>query len=289
MSLTYKQLISPLNIRIDGCGNCSFNEEFHQTALLKPETEYNIQMRFSLPTTTQASYGSKLLSVSFIYKIISGSLSEIIPSISKYVYRNNVLSNSSAIQINYPDLEGSEVFKYNPEVSVCKGTVFVDSPVFENNPFNSGVSWLYSLFVTAASNTSLIIYGAEITYEDCFEIAKVSDVVRKTSFELFHTSSGLNIPIDTSERAVTVTLPPASSDNVGVTYKLKIVNGGNSFRIQPASNDYIVGVGLNPSLLLAGKFMLLNPIKDNFIKICTFSPGVWRVLSAAGDWSLDNV
>jgi len=117
----------------------------------------------------------------------------------------------------------------------------------------------------------------------------VSDVVRKTSFELFHTSSGLNIPIDTSERAVTVTLPPASSDNVGVTYKLKIVNGGNSFRIQPASNDYIVGVGLNPSLLLAGKFMLLNPIKDNFIKICTFSPGVWRVLSAAGDWSLDNV
>lgn len=292
MSLTYTQVIPPNNIRINGCGNCSFNEEFHQVATLKPQTECCIQLRFSLPRTTTVSCGSKLLSVTFIYKITSGNLTEMTASISKDTYRNNVLSTNQSLAIIYPDANSpGEIFKLTPQDSICKAKILIESPVFENDLSDCGISWLYNIYTVSATTTTLVILGAEITYIKNTEVipadTPMSMPIYTESFELLHTSSGLLINIDTSEAPVTVTLPTANDLNVGVGYKIKIVKGGNPFRIAPVNSDYIIGVGLNPDVLLAGNFILLDPIKDNFIKIRTFAPGVWRVTSAAGDWSLD--
>lgn len=282
MSITLQQFILPRDIHVDK-GTSIFSQSDHQICTLNANFTHNVRAKFSIPRSTQRAIGSKITAVTFIYKLETGTLSYMTPTLSKYTYTDNVLEGVSSVQITTPDVSfPSEDFVLVPSTNVNKVRSKVDEPLWDNSPGNVSLCWLYNITIAADTSSRLHIYGMEIEYVLCIQNNITYATTYQSSFTADINTSGMVINVDTTSAAVTVTLPVISVSCITLTFRL--VGGTNALRISPNAINSIQGLNINNDAIVNRDYILAAGLSNDYITIIS-TTGSWRVVSALGTWT----
>lgn len=257
---TYQYFISADDISIGRCGNSSFDEIMNRKLGLSAEREYNIQTRFTLPRSHQVASGAALKSVRFIYRIVSGTLNSMVPSISQYTYRQ------SAKQSGVITATTSTTPTLTTTTNVNIMSIDVDDVVYENSDETRAINWLLNVALETQTEVSMLVYGICITYakQNHDNVAMLVDA--DTTLNAINSGIGFNVDLSSD---VTLTLPDIAANITATTFNIRMITTGN---LTITSNDTIEGLGISGSTLTA------TPRVNDTI-----------VLVAAGDrWRITN-
>lgn len=166
MTTSYQQYFGPNEFRFVSGGNSSYDENLNQVSKLMPNVEYTVHSRFSLPRTCAEGKKKKIKSVVLSYRVSSGKLAAMTPSLHKYAVSNNTIEHSSEIDLITPDPDiPNEKAVLVSSTNIRKMRSLIKSPEYETAPFAQTVFWSYTLKMSAVEKTLITIYGLEVNYE----------------------------------------------------------------------------------------------------------------------------
>lgn len=291
MSLSFQQLLPAHLVYLDKGGETTYNLAMNQTAKIQAGKTYNIRCRFDLPRTTATGKGTRLNAVSLVYRTVSGTLTSMTPSLTKYVYTDGSIEGTTGISITTPDADfATENYVLTTTSTVTRARSAVDSPVFENSVNTESISWLFNVALVASTDGDIIIHGFEVTYDIDNSGSVIEDLNSGNPYTADYTAdvakSGTTALIDSSGGSVTVSLPSLGTSNVGTTLSFKAsVDSANAIEISPNASNSISGLNLNAANTVNKDYILAAPRAGDTITLIAGTATNWQVLSAAGTWT----
>ena len=252
---------------------------------------YNIRCRFDLPRTSATGKGVRLNSVSLLYRVVSGTLASMTPSLTKYVYTDGSIEGSTGISITTPDADfPTEDYVLTTTSTVTRARSAVDSPAFENSVNTESISWLFNVTAVTSTVGDLIVYGFEVTYDTDNSGSVIEDLNSGNPYSTSYTAdlakSGTTALIDSSGGTVVVTLPSVGAADVGTTMSFKAsADSVNAIQISPDATDSIQGLNLNSGATANKDYILATPSAGDFITLIVGTASGWQVQAAAGTWT----
>lgn len=298
MALAYQQTIPAFNFRIVAGGGRDYDTNDNSRATLLAGKTYVYQCRFSMPrvpTTVAAGAAPSLTAVAMSYRLedigggTTGSVTSMIPSLTRLIYEDNGIEQANAISITTPASGVSEGYDLDAGTVVNRARSTIDSPQYDNESSIDSVNYVFSITITVGSTDMVLrIYGLEIFYrQDLASGASVTDTTISSSTTPSADKSGMLIPVDTTGGAVIITLPAVGSANTGpgMTFRFKIVASTNQLNIDPNAADNIRGLNLNAAGSDDKDFILATPAVGDYIYLVSDGVNGWYVTSASGTWT----
>lgn len=287
MSQRFQMLFTTIDIGFDKSHYGSFNGSQNRTFTTLAGQAFNAKCRFVLPRSAVAGKGVRLVSVSLLYRIVTGSASSMIAALTKYTYVDGAIENAASIPVTTPTFVTTNSTTINRIVST------VTSPAYETSGSNESINWLYNVLITP-NNTgdTMLFHGFEVIYDadvSGSSAANNGGTPATSNFTADFARSGFTYNINSASGSIIATLPDLTVDAIGATFTFKSSSEStNSIQISPGTLDSIRGLNLNGSGDPNKDYILATPATNNYITITAgvFDTNrIWYVTSAGGTWS----
>lgn len=216
-------------------------------------TTTNVNCRFSLDrvyTKTEGTFlegqykGTRIKAVNVTYKIVSGGLSVVTPSLQRITQVNAATQTTTTLTVGSGLSTPSPAFALtSPGVGQwTRARVALTSPVYDDATQTSTISYYLTVQFVALSGGETTIQLASCGVEwdedddDCPFIAK------SANYTLAIADIGSEIQVNVSAGNVTLTLPVNAAANTAFQWRVKVVAvGTGSLTIAPGAGGTLVG------------------------------------------------